>query len=253
MKKEYAEYLLKKTQRDYNLLAEDYARTREYIPQDLKDLIEYSFAGEKILDAGCADGRLYPLFKRKQIDYFGIDISEKLIGIAKRKYLHPPKFFKEKLGRTRAKFQIANALNLPFPGKFFDKAYSISVLHNIPSYDFQLQYLKEIKRVLKPEGLLILRVWDLWKRKQGWKLFLEYSFLKLFRRHPPTVPFELDFFDVFIPWKDSRGEFLVQRYFHCFRKCEFEKLIKKAGFKIQESYRLGKDPRTNIYIIAKKH
>jgi len=233
MEKEYAEYLLRKTKEDYNLLAEGYARTRAFIPEDIKELADYTFSGERVLDSGCANGRLLEVLKDKNVDYFGIDVSEKLIEIAKRNY-------------PRAKFQVSDALNLPFPSNFFDKVYSISVLHNIPSKDFQLRYLKEAKRVLKTEGLLILRVWDFWRRKEGWKLFFKYAFLKLFGKS------KLDFFDVFVPWKNSEGKILVQRYFHCFTEKRLENLIKEGGFKIKKSWRGGKDPRTNIYIIAKK-
>lgn len=233
MEREYAQYLLEKTKKDYNLIAQDYARTRAFVSEDIKKLADYVLSGEKVLDSGCANGRLFEVLREKNVDYFGIDISEKLIEIAKRKY-------------PEAKFQVADALNLPFPSDFFDKVYSISVLHNIPSHEFQLQYLKETRRVLKPGGLLILRVWDFWKRKEGWKLLLKYTFLKLIGKS------KLDFFDVFVPWKDSKGNILVERYFHCFTKRELENLVKEAGFKIKESWRAGKDPRTNIYLITQK-
>jgi len=233
MERKYAEYLLKKTYQDYNLIAEDYTRTRAFIPEDIKEMTEYALVGERVLDSGCANGRLFGVLKRKKVDYFGIDFSEKLIEIARKKY-------------PEAKFQVANCLNLPFPANFFDKVYSISVLHNIPSRDFQFQYLKEAKRVLKPEGFLILRVWDFWRRKEGWKLFFKYTFLKLVKKS------KLDFFDVFVPWKDSKGKVLVERYFHCFTKKELENLVKETGFKIKKIWRAGKDPRTNIYLIAQK-
>ena len=231
MEREYAEYLLKKTRDDYNLIAEDYTRTRAFIPEDIKNLAQYSLLRERVLDSGCASGRLFEILRG--VDYFGLDISEKLIEIAKQKY-------------PKGKFLVANALNLPFPNNFFDKIYSISVLHHIPSKEFRLQYLKEAKRVLKPGGLLILRVWDFWKRKEGWKLLLKYTFLKLIGQS------KLDFFDVFVPWKNSEGKVIIQRYFHCFSKREIEGLINKADFKIKESWWEGKDPRTNIYIIAEK-
>lgn len=258
MEKKYAEYLLKKTTRDYNLIAEDYTRTRAFIPEDIKELAEYALVGERILDSGCASGRLFEVLKEKKVDpvrgqrdlvetqrkqtsngvdYFGIDFSEKLIEIAKKNY-------------SNGNFQVADALKLPFPANFFDKVYSISVLHNIPSREFQLQYLKEAKRVLKPEGLLILRVWDFWRRKAFPKLFLKYTFLKLIGRHLSTS--QLDFFDVFLPWKDSKGNIIIERYFHCFRKKELENLAKEVGFKIKKIWRAGKDPRTNIYLIAQK-
>lgn len=233
MDRKYAEYLLEKTKKDYNLIAQDYARTRAFIPEDIGDLAKYTLIGERILDSGCGSGRFSELLGDKNIDYFGVDISEKLIEIAQRKY-------------PRAKFQVADCLNLPFPGNFFDKVYSISVLHHIPSKEFQLQYLKEARRVLKPEGLLILRVWDFWRRRAAAKLLFKYTFLKLIGKS------KLDFFDVFVSWKDSNGKIIIERYFHCFSKKELGNLIKKAGFKIRESWQTGKDPRTNIYLIAEK-
>ena len=233
MDRGYAEYLLEKTKENYNLTAEEYTRTRAFIPEDIKSLGDYTEKGDKILDSGCASGRLYRVLKEKKVEYFGVDISERLIEIAKKNY-------------PEGNFQIANTLNLPFVDNSFDKIYSISVIHNIPSRDFQLQYLKESKRVLKPGGLLILRVWDFWKRKEGWRLFFKYALLKL------TGNSKMDFYDVLVPWKDSNGKILIQRYFHCFTKKEIEDLVKKAGFKIKQSWREGKDPRTNIYIIAEK-
>lgn len=233
MNKEYAQYLARKTKEDYNLLAEDYARTRAFIPEDIRSLGEYALPRETILDMGCANGRLFEVFQGKEIDFLGIDASEKLIEIARKKY-------------PQAKFLIANALSLPLPDNHFDKVYSISVIHNIPSKEFQLQYLKEALRVLKPGGLLILRVWDFWQRKEGIKLFIKYALLKLIGRS------KLDFKDVFLPWKNDKGKAVAQRYFHCFTKREIENLAKKAGFKIKKSWRAGNDPRTNIYLVAEK-
>lgn len=231
----YANFLLEKTRQDYNLLARDYARTRAFIPDDIRALGEYAFEGEKVLDSGCANGRLFEILQDKNADYYGVDISEKLVAIAKKNYFG-----------TRAKFQVVDSLNLPFPGNFFDNVYSISVLHHIPSRKFQLQYLKEARRVLKPEGFLIIRVWDFWKRKQGWNLIFKYAFLKLIGRT------KLDFGDVFMPWKDSKGNVIVQRYFHCFGKKELEESVREAGFKIKQSWRAGREQRANIYLVAEK-
>ncbi len=224
---------MKKTRENYNQTAKDYARTRAFISDDLKFLGKYAVAKDRILDSGCASGRLSEIFQKKEIDYFGIDFSEKLIDIAKKQY-------------PKGKFQTANVLAAPFPENHFDKIYSISVIHNIPSKEFQLQYLKEMRRLLKPGGFLIVRVWDFWKRKQGWQLFLRYAFLKLSGKS------ELDFFDIFVPWKDSQGKIVVQRYFHCFTKKSIVNLVKKAGFNVKEVWRGGRKFRANIYIVAEK-
>lgn len=233
MEKNYAEYLLKKTIQDYNLIAEEFSRTRAFIPEDIKALGGYAWEGERVLDLGCANGRFFEVLRNKNIDYFGVDVSEKLIEIAKKNY-------------PETKFQTANALNLPFPANFFDKVYSLSVLHHIPSEEFRLHFLKEVKRVLKPEGLLILRVWDFWRRKTAPKLLFKYSFLKIIGKS------KLDFKDVFVPWKNSKGKILIQRYLHCFTKRELESLVKKSGFKIKEIWIWGRNKISNIYLIAEK-
>ena len=108
MKREYAEYLLKKTKEDYNQIATSFARSREFIPDDIRDLGDWVIPGEKILDLGCGSGRFYKVLKEKEISYFGIDFSEKLIEIAKQKY-------------PKGRFQVADILNLPFPNNYFDK------------------------------------------------------------------------------------------------------------------------------------
>lgn len=258
MKPEYAEYLLKKTKNDYNLIAEEWSRVKAFVPEDIKPLGEYTLAGERVLDLGCGNGRLLEMFKEKRIDYIGVDISEKLIEIAKKKYPpqpRPPEHKdKKEVFLPIVRFQVASALNLPFPNNYFHKIYSIAVFHHIPSEEFRLQFLKEARRVLIPEGLLILTVWNLWQRLQPThhpniiKLFFKYTLLKLIGQS------RLDFKDIFYPWKSANGKILIQRYFHLFTKNELENLSKKSGFKIKE---IGiskslKTKESNIYLIAQK-
>lgn len=248
MNKEYAGYLLDKTLKDYNLIADDFARSRDFIPEDIKGLAENAEEDDRVLDLGCGNGRFVELMREKGADYYGIDSSEKLIEICQKKYIG-------------ARFQVADGFNLPFADNYFDKVFSISVLHHIPSKEFRLKFLAESKRVLKPGGFLVIRVWDFWKRKIFPKLFLKYTFLKLIGkstlRQAQGCPeiyrrAKLDFFDVFVLWKDSKRNIVIERYFHCFTKKELKDLAKEAGFKIKKSWRLGKDPRSNIYLIAEK-
>ena len=229
MNLEYAEYLLEKTRKDYNLIAEDFSRTRSRIWEELRFFEKYIADNEKVLDLGCGNGRLYELFKEKTIDYYGVDFSEKLIEIARKRY---PQF----------EFQVADALNLPFSANFFDKVFNIAVLHNIPSKELRLKCLKEIKRVLKPEGLLILTVWNLGSFRK-FIIFLKYIVLKIIGKT------KLDFDDTFIPWGKQ-----VSRYLHCFSKKELKKLSEEAGFKVKEVKILkrSKSKESNILLIAEK-
>jgi ubiquinone/menaquinone biosynthesis C-methylase UbiE len=238
MEREYAEYLIKKIREDYNLIAEDFSRTRAFVPEEFKKwVLQYIFTGEKVLDWGCGNGRFYEIFAKMGVDYFGVDVSEKLIKIAKKQY-------------SRAKFQVISSFNLPFPDNFFDKILSIAVFHHIPSQEFRLKFLKEARRVLKTDGILILTVWNLnplrmvligeWKRFLS---FLRFSILKILGKS------KLDFRDFYIPWRN-----LCQRYVHCFSKGELEDLAKESGFKIEEIgvLKSQKTKESNIYLIAKK-
>jgi len=239
MNEQYVKFLLNKTRKNYNLIAKDYSRTRGKMWEELKFLKEYATNKDKILDLGCGNGRLYELFEEMPVDYYGIDISEKLIEIAKSRY-------------PNTKFQVADALNLPFPDNFFNKIFSIAVFHHIPSEKFRLQFLKEAKRVLKPEGLLILTVWNIYQRKTAWKQIVKNVFLSTFALS------KLDFGDVFIPWKNQSGKTVINRYFHHFSKRELKALAKKAGFEVKEIKIMEKitrnlpNKRSNILLIVEK-
>jgi len=202
--------------------------------EELTSLAQYVQAGEKVLDLGCGNGRLFTMLKEKKIEYLGVDSSDKIINIAREKY-----------GPAGAKFLTVEALDLPFPENYFHKVFSIAVLHHIPSEEFRLKFLTEIKRVLKPRELLILTVWNL--RKNYWLLF-KYTILRIIGKS------KMDSGDVLYPWRDSNGKTVINRYIHCFNKRELEKLTEKAGFKLKESGFLsrGKSKKINIYLIAEK-
>ncbi len=228
MKQKYAEQLLKKTKEGYDKIAEEFSTTREEVWEEAKFLFDdYVIPGDKILDLGCGNGRFFELLKDKDINYIGIDFSEKLIEIARKKY-------------PKVKFQVADALNLPFPNNYFDKIYSIAVLHHIPSKQLRSQFLKEARRVLKPNGFLILTAWKP-KSKKDWNLFLKYTTLKLIGK--------LEHGDVFQPWGKK-----MERYFHLFSEEELADSAKEARFKIIKEGIVTneKGNRRNIYLVAEK-
>jgi len=234
----YANYLLKKVQGDYNDIAEDFARTRSSLWPEIRFLKDYAKEEDKVLDIGCGSGRLYELFGNKEIEYFGIDFAKKLIEIAKKKHLES----KDLENQTRTKlptFFPMNALALPFDSDFFDKVFSVAVFHHIPSKEKRLEFLLEIKRVLKPEGELFLTVWNLWQKKYL-TLISKFTSLKILKKT------KLDFCDVFIPFQGK------QRYYHCFKIRELKGLTKEAGFEVKEIKYLQRNHKNyNIYLRAR--
>ena len=102
--------------------------------------------GERILDLGCGTGVLIQrlLQVSPEIEVFGIDSCAEMLEIAKQKL---PESVDLKVG-------IAD--NLPFPSNSFDVVVSTSAFHYFrdPS-----QALQEAKRVLKPNGRLVITDW----------------------------------------------------------------------------------------------
>jgi alkylated DNA repair protein alkB family protein 8 len=257
MDKNYAQYLLEKTREDYNQIASRFSLTRERLWPELLPLVRHIKPNDKVLDLGCGNGRLIEAIKDLPIEYTGLDISDKLISLAQERFENLEKTGQLKIKNYR--LLVGNALDLPFENASFDKIFSIAALHQIPSTEYRLQFLKEAKRVLKKDGLLVLTVWNLWQRK-FFPSLIKYTLLKLLGK------VKLDFKDIFIPWKiGGRGDIrcrraatsdvapLVQRYYHAFTKSELKRLLQKAGFEVKEIGFL-KRPRGcyNIYVVAVK-
>jgi ubiquinone/menaquinone biosynthesis C-methylase UbiE len=229
MKQKIAQQILKQNIQIWNKIAQEFNVTRQYIWSELKGLKKYAKPGMKVLDVGCGNGRLLKLLKEKKIEYFGIDNSKELIKKAQKNY-------------GKDKFKVADALEIPYGDNSFDLVYTIAVLHIIPSQTLRLKFLKEIERILKKNGTLILTVWHLYQRKYFF-LIVKYSLRKIFLKS------KLDFKDIYIPWQNKE-----LRYYHAFTKKELIKLFKKAGFKIKTACYLKRNAKkVNILIVAKKN
>jgi len=225
---DYAKELIEKTKKDFNLIAEEFNASRREVWPEMAELKIFIEPNSKVLDLGCGNGRLIDFLKDKNIEYFGIDFSEELIKMAKNKY-----------GNN---FQVADILNLPFSDNYFDTIWSIAVFHHIPSRELRLLALKEMKRVLKDKGRVIMACWNLYQ-KDYLNLLLKYFFRKIFNKS------KLDFKDVFVPWGNSN----IKRYYHAFTKKELEELFKESGLGIIESKFLRRNnKKTNILIVAEK-
>lgn len=95
-----------------------------------------------ILDAGCGTGLLMKKMTRFGTVY-GIDVNKEAIKFAKK--------------RNLKNVYVGSITKLPFENNFFDIIVSIDVLyHRWVKSD--LRALKEFHRVLKPDGLLILKL-----------------------------------------------------------------------------------------------
>jgi 1-acyl-sn-glycerol-3-phosphate acyltransferase len=99
--------------------------------------------GEKILDAGAGTGNLAVLIENKSAQVIALDFSKEALEIYKNK--NP--------NATICLHDLTKPL--PFDDNYFDKIVSNNVIYNIPR-EKRLEVIKELKRVLKPGGLIVI-------------------------------------------------------------------------------------------------
>jgi ubiquinone/menaquinone biosynthesis C-methylase UbiE len=97
--------------------------------------------GERILDIACGAGELSLKIAERGCVVYGIDLSEKAINSAKR--------FAER-EKIACEFEVGNAGDLPYPDGYFDKG--------VKHIEDDIKALKEVSRVLKPDGGIVLTV-----------------------------------------------------------------------------------------------
>jgi len=127
-----------------NLLAEkpkSYFEAHGFLAYIIKYVQPGDFTGREVLDVGCGIGSfaLSALALNPKVIH-GIDITAPDIQTATEAIRDP-----------RAHFQIASALELPFPDGTFDTVTSWEVLEHIPR-NTEEKYFSEIFRVLRPGG-----------------------------------------------------------------------------------------------------
>ncbi len=216
MKQEFVEKILNQTQKDYDTIAADFDKTRRYLWPGLQNFKEYIKPGNRILDLGCGNGKLRLLFKDIEVDYTGVDNSSKQLEFAKAS----SDFF-----LARQQFVLADVFKLPFADNSFDVVYCLATLHHVPSFPLRLKALQEIKRVLKPNGFVVMTNWNRWK-KEYLSSIIKYTGLKIIGKN------QLDFKDIYLPWMDGS----VKRYYHAFTLGELKRLVLRSGLKLEENY-----------------
>ncbi|MCX7778744.1 MAG: methyltransferase domain-containing protein [Patescibacteria group bacterium] len=226
MREEIAQRILEETKKNYEKIAEQFSQTRQWPWGVMKLFLAYLNDGDKILDIGCGNGRLYDLLKEKSIEYVGIDNSERLVEMAKKKF-----------PMTRSEFLVMDALNLEFRDEEFDAVFMIAVLPHLPSQKLQIKVLSEAYRVLKIDGYLFLTCWNLWQPKLFFHNFIQ-------RLKKPKLYQDLGWKDFFVPWHLSSNE-IIQRFYHAFTKKELKKILEKVHFKVQDIFYEERGQKSN--------
>lgn len=121
-------------------------------PPDTPFPLEFAYhqlgdiTGKRVVDFGCGSGANSVLLANRGAHVWGIDISEDLLRLAKRRLTVS--------GRDGgATFIAGSAHDMPFPDNSIDVVFGIAILHHL---DLDL-VSREVRRVLKPGGRAIFQ------------------------------------------------------------------------------------------------
>src|SRR5579872_1610900 len=119
----------------YDEIAEEYAKKIGAIPSINQFTIfkKYVKKGSKVLDAGCAAGRDCRMLSEQGYAVTGIDLSKKLLALAKKQ-------------NTSLNFLLADIRALPFADHTFDAVWANAVIHHLVKKDIE-KALREFYRV----------------------------------------------------------------------------------------------------------
>ena len=183
----------------YEAIASEFSDKR-YNKWDWIDEFINSFPNNStMLDIGCGNGR--NMLNTKHC-FFGIDNCEQFVKISLKRKLQ---------------VILSDMTSLPFMNNYFDGIISIASFHHLSTTERRENALAEMKRVLKPNGRLLLSIWSI---NQSHNKKLHNKFV---------------YGDNIIPWKDSKGNIKGNRYYYIFQEDEIYCLLKKY-FKIEKYF-----------------
>ena len=194
----------------WDKIAPEWDNYRNVTPLVVEEFV-YGKKG-KILDLGCGSGRNF--IPGGDLKWYGVDFSKGMIELAK------DNSYKKGMEVELIKNEVYKT---DFENNKFDYIICYSVLHCIETIGKRIDTLKEIFRLLRPNGEVLISVWG---RKS----------LRLIGRDKES----------FVPWKLSNGR-KVMRFTYLFDKKELEDLAKRIGFEIVKS-----NEDENIVIILRK-
>lgn len=200
----------KRSSRTFDEIAEHFDKTRNRLWDEVVDFL--SDLDGIIIDLGCGNGRHSVKAKELGLNFVCLDISKKLLNIAK-----------DKTGNVGS-YVRSGLKNLPFRKESFDNAIYIAALHHLS--DGRIGSLKECKRVLKKRGKIMISSWA--REQDRWDL-------------------EEDESETMVPWHKPDGT-IVDRYYYLYRLNELSEDVKKSGLKVLDEFR----SESNNYVIAEK-
>lgn len=198
--------LVKQTYED---IAIEFSNTRYNIWNCVKKFLDNIEKKSIIGDIGCGNGK--NMNYRKDCINIGCDFSSNLVKLCNNKNLN---------------VIIGNILNIPFNDNIFDYTLCIAVIHHLSSKTKRIKAIKELIRVTKKGGKILILVWALEQKSDSKRKFINQENL--------------------LDWKNNNKKIMAKRYYYVFKKDELDSLVDKK-YIVESFYEKG-----NWGIILKK-
>ena len=179
----------------YRTIASHFDKTRYCLWNQVKCFLDTLSPYSIVLDNGCGNGKY--LSYRSDLYMIGHDPCLELLSFCREKH-------------TADVLQV-NGLFPPYQTGKMDACISIAVLHHLFTHASRKQFIQEMVRCVKPNGICFITVWA-WEQEDP----------RVFTKWTPLSSSEKDFF---IPWHTTKGEKIGQRYYHLFEKSEIDTLF----------------------------
>jgi len=142
------------------------------------DRYGWEMQNKAMLELGCGAGRMTRSFAQRFIDVYAFDISSEMLD-------HARALFPEV---SNIRWILGNGSDLSaLADETVDFAFSYIVLQHMPEPKFAIRYIREMLRVLKPDGLFLFqfnsvpRMTMNWKGRLAWRI-VDFPWALGFRR-----------------------------------------------------------------------
>lgn len=184
---------------------------------------KYFTEKSNVLDIGCGTGRTTIPMHKLGYDVTGLDITPAMIENAKKI---------AESENLKIKYEIGDATKLNYEDNTFDNVlFSFNGWTQIPENDNRLEALKEIIRILKPDGYYIFTANT--RRIGRFTIFWIKQWIRFYILKPFGLKIEeVNFGDMFFNREDENKIFQQKQYIHIPSLKEVQNQIIKVGFKL---------------------
>lgn len=126
----------------YDQISPHFDITRKSVWPDVEEFVKTFSSNSYVLDAGCGNGKN---MCRDDCSFIGGDFCQNFLEMVQKK--------------KNEAIQI-NVKTLPFRNNTFDHVICVAVIHHIKDKSDQIKAIKELIRVTKRKGTILITVWE---------------------------------------------------------------------------------------------